>query len=48
MGFSTVFSVAFLDKGWTSDFIGTEWFKKSFISQAKSEEYIGKTNPVDI
>ena len=36
MGFSTVFSVTFSDKEWTSDFIGTEWFKRSFIPQAKA------------
>ena len=42
MGFSTVFSVAFLDKGWTSNFIGAEWFKRSFIPQAKAMNMLGK------
>ena len=41
-GFSTIFSVMFLDNGWTSNFIGTEWFKRLFIPQAKAMNMSGK------
>lgn len=30
------------DSGWTSDFIGSEWFEKIFIPQAKAHNLSGK------
>ncbi|KIK83406.1 hypothetical protein PAXRUDRAFT_153176, partial [Paxillus rubicundulus Ve08.2h10] len=35
--------VALSPKGWTSDFIGQEWFKKSFVLQAKAWNTSGKS-----
>ncbi|KAG1746663.1 uncharacterized protein EDB91DRAFT_1079978 [Suillus paluster] len=40
--------VATSENGWTSDFIGTEWFIKSFVPQAKAWNSSGSTNPPHI
>ncbi|KIK34931.1 hypothetical protein CY34DRAFT_41965, partial [Suillus luteus UH-Slu-Lm8-n1] len=34
--------VATSENGWTSDFIGTEWFVKSFVPQAKERNSSGQ------
>ena len=35
-------SVALSEKGWTSNFIGTQWFEKGFVPQAKARNVSGK------
>jgi hypothetical protein len=37
-----VYSVALSEKGWTSNFIGTQWFEKCFVPQATARNLSGK------
>ena len=37
-----VYSVALSEKGWTSNFIGTQWFEKCFMPQATARNVSGK------